>query len=120
MIKVFKNLKKHVKNANLLLTKKEIDYLLNFQFTSGQFYCLPKVHKYEKIKNTINTENSEYIQVHCPVLYLQLLGTAMCTKCAPLYACLIVGYLEETKCFPKYLNTQKISMKVNARYLQSY
>ena len=41
-------------------------------------------------------------------MYLQLLGTAISTKCARLYACLTVGYLEETKCFPnklpKYFN----------------
>ena len=29
-------------------------------------------------------------------VYLQLLGTAMGTKCAPRYACLAVGYLGET------------------------
>ena len=41
-------------------------------------------------------------------MYLQLLGTAISTKCARLYACPTVGYLEETKCFPnklpKYFN----------------
>ena len=41
-------------------------------------------------------------------MYLQMLGTAMGTKCAPPYACLTIGYLEETKLFreelPKYFN----------------
>ena len=46
-------------------------------------------------------------------MYLQLPGTAMRAKCAPLYACLIVGYLEETKLFTAK-NYQNISMKVNA------
>ena len=32
-------------------------------------------------------------------MYLQLLGTAMGTKCATPYACITVGYLEETKLF---------------------
>ena len=32
-------------------------------------------------------------------MYLQLPGTAMGTKCAPPYACLTAGYLEETKLF---------------------
>ena len=36
-------------------------------------------------------------------MYLQLLGTAMGTKCVPPYACLTVGYLEETKLFTKEL-----------------
>ena len=63
--KVFKNLE-HVKKYESKLTKKEIDYLINFIFTSSQFYCLPKAHKSEIIKNVINTEDSEYIQVKCP------------------------------------------------------
>ena len=41
-------------------------------------------------------------------MYGQLLGTAMRAKCAPPYASLTVGYLEETKLFtnklPKYFN----------------
>ena len=42
------------------------------------------------------------------VLYKQIKGTAMGTKFAPSYACLTVGFLEETKLFPiilpKYFN----------------
>ena len=64
--KVFKNLKEHVKKDESILTKKQIDYPITFKFTSSQFYCLRKVHKSEIIKNVINTEDSEYIQVHCP------------------------------------------------------
>ena len=41
--------------------KKELDYLIKFDFTSSYFYCSPKVHKSDIIKNIINTENSEYI-----------------------------------------------------------
>ena len=36
-------------------------------------------------------------------MFLQLVGTAMCTKFAPPYACLSVGYLEETSLFPRLL-----------------
>ena len=57
--KVFKYLKEHVKKYESILMKKEIDYLINFKFASSQFYCLPKVHKFEIIKNVINTEDSE-------------------------------------------------------------
>ena len=53
-----------LKKYQSILTKKEIDYLINVKFTSSQFYCLQRVHKSEIIKNLINTENSEYIQVH--------------------------------------------------------
>ena len=49
--KVFKILKEHVRNEEYILTKKEIDYLRNFKFTSSQFYCLPKVNKPEIIKD---------------------------------------------------------------------
>ena len=59
-------MKEHVKKYESILTKKEIDYLINFKFTSSQFYCLLKVHKSMIIKNVINTENPEYMQVHCP------------------------------------------------------
>ena len=55
------------KNTNTnILTKKEIVYLINFKFKSNQFYCLRKVHKSEITKNVLNTEDYEYIQVHCP------------------------------------------------------
>ena len=47
-------------------------------------------------------------------MYLQLLGTAMGTKCAPLYACLTVGYLEATKRFTselqKYINESECKL----------
>ena len=36
-------------------------------------------------------------------MYLQLLGTAMGTKCTPSYVFLTVGYLEETKLFTNEL-----------------
>ena len=44
-------------------------------------------------------------------MYLQLLLTAMSTKCAPPHACLTVGYLEETKLTYKLPN---ISTKASA------
>ena len=56
-------------------------------------------------------------------MYLQLLGTAMDTKCAPRYACPAVGYLEETKLFinklPKYFNVSelKLIMELLKRYM---
>ena len=56
--KVFKNLKEHVKKYESILTKKETDFIINFKFTSSQFYCLPKVHKSKITKNVTNTENS--------------------------------------------------------------
>ena len=55
-------------------------------------------------------------------MYLQLLETAMGTKCASPYACLTVGYLEETKRFTnklqKYFNESecKFIMGLLKRY----
>ena len=37
-------------------------------------------------------------------MFLQLVGIAMVTKFAPPYACLSVGYLEETTLFPRLLS----------------
>ena len=67
----------------------------------------------ERFTNNFITESLKFILTNNNVLfdehmYLQLLGTAMGTKCAPPYACLTIGYLEETKLFtqelPKYFN----------------
>ena len=55
---MFKNLKEHVRKHESVLTKKEIDYLINFKLTSNQFYCLSKGHKSEIIKNVTNSEDS--------------------------------------------------------------
>ena len=67
----------------------------------------------ERFTNNFITESLKFILTNNNVLfdehmYLQLLGTAMGTKCAPPYACLTIGYLEETKLFthklPKCFN----------------
>ena len=55
-------------------------------------------------------------------MYLQLLGTAMSTKCAPSYAYLTVRCLEKTKLFtceiPKYFN--ECECKLNMEQLKRY
>ena len=56
-------------------------------------------------------------------MYLQLLETAMRAKCAPLYTCLTVGYLEETKLhhkkLQKYFNgsERRLIMELLKRYM---
>ena len=56
-------------------------------------------------------------------MYLQLLGTATGTKCAPPYACLTVDYLEETKLFtnelPNYFDESecKLILELLKRYM---
>ena len=45
-------------------------------------------------------------------MFNQIIGTAMGTKCAPPYACLTIGYQEETKLFmqelPKYFSMKSV------------
>ena len=56
-------------------------------------------------------------------LYNQKQGTAMGTKCAPPYACLTIGYQEETKLFvtelPKYFTEDEITLikRIFKRYM---
>ena len=44
-------------------------------------------------------------------MFNQIIGTTMGTKCAPPYACLTIGYQEETKLFtqelPKYFSNEE-------------
>ena len=48
------------------LTKKETDYLTKFNYKTSQLYGLPKVHKSEIIKRGIESNPSEYTEVHQP------------------------------------------------------
>ena len=48
------------------LTQKEIDYLTKFKYKTSQLYELPKVHKSNIIKREIESNPSEYIEVHQP------------------------------------------------------
>ena len=58
------------------------------------------------------------------MFYNQTEGTAMGTKCAPPYACSVVGYDEEAKLFPtelpKFFLTEEIQIirKVFRRYME--
>ena len=55
-------------------------------------------------------------------IIIQVFGTAMGTKCAPPYACLPIGYQDETKLFtqelPKYFPIEEYELiKVFKRYM---
>ena len=78
-------------------------------------YCLHKKGELipQRFTNNLIIESLKFVLKNNNVffddhIYLQLLGTAMGTKCAHPYACLTVGYLEETTLFtnelPKYFN----------------
>ena len=48
------------------LTKKEIDYLTNFEYKTSQFYGLPKIHKSKLIQKAIEEQNSSCVNIQDP------------------------------------------------------
>ena len=58
-----KNLSSRYKNA---LTKKEIDYLTNFDSKDSLIYGLPKIHKSKSTSDAITHQNSEVISIFNP------------------------------------------------------
>ena len=61
--KVMINLTKLVQKYHNSSTKKEIDYFTKFNFNTGNFHGLPKVHKLDKIAEAVNAQHSECIRV---------------------------------------------------------
>ena len=43
--------------------KKEIDYLINFDFETSNFYGNPKIHKSTHVKNIMKSTQSVYVQI---------------------------------------------------------
>ena len=54
---------KFLKKHKTCLTKKEIDYLENFEVKSSNFYGLPKVQKSSQINDKCKKSNSSYIEI---------------------------------------------------------
>ena len=52
-----------LKTHKTCLTKKELDYLENFEVKSSNFYGIPKVHKNSQINNKGKNSNSSYIEL---------------------------------------------------------
>ena len=46
--------------------KREKDFLTNYISTTTNFYRLSKIHKSKQIKNAIETQKSEYIEIPNP------------------------------------------------------
>ena len=63
---VFRKMKDLVHKFKSNLTKKEINYLTNFQFNSSQFYSLPKIHKSKIIQIAVKNSNSDYVEIFQP------------------------------------------------------
>lgn len=45
------------------LSKDELSYFINHEYSSSHFYVLPKIHKSNIIKSEITTRNASYIQI---------------------------------------------------------
>ena len=65
-MKVITKLKKLIEKYKDCLTTKEKDYLINFRFSSSNFYGLPKIHKSKVIKTVLENQNKEYIEAFEP------------------------------------------------------
>ena len=48
------------------LAKKEKDFLTNYIPTTSNFYRLPKIHKSKQIKNDVETQKFEYVEIPNP------------------------------------------------------
>ena len=59
-----KKMIKIVKKYENCLTKKEFDFLTNFEHKTSNLYGLPKIHQSKEIEQEVQKGKSEYI--HCP------------------------------------------------------
>ena len=64
--KVYKDVKKLVEKYKKCFTPKETKYMLNDDWTSSNFYVLPKIHKNKKIIDKFKESNTEYVELPVP------------------------------------------------------
>ncbi|XP_062576664.1 uncharacterized protein LOC134238563 [Saccostrea cucullata] len=64
--KTMSTMKKYTSKFSHNLTKKEIDFLLNFEVKTSNFYGLPKIHKSKQIQNGIQEMSEPYIKLPRP------------------------------------------------------
>lgn len=62
---IIKDIRKLVEDYSDI-TKKEKDYLIDFECKTSQLYGLPKIHKSQQILSAIEEQNSEYIEIKNP------------------------------------------------------
>ena len=55
-----------LKQHNTELTKKEFDYLTNFECKTSNFYGLPKIHKSKEINDACTASMSKYVKIKPP------------------------------------------------------
>ena len=64
--KVFHTLKSLAGKCRSNLTKREVDYLIDYKRQSSNIYCTSKLHKYEKIQEALALSVDDYIEVFQP------------------------------------------------------
>lgn len=58
--------KKYLEKYQSTLTKKEFDYLTNFESKESNFYGLPKIHKCKPINEACATSDTNYVEMKAP------------------------------------------------------
>ena len=64
--KVYKDVTKLVDKYKTCFTSKEINFILNDDWNSSNFYVLPKIHKSQKIIDKFRESNTDYVQMPVP------------------------------------------------------
>jgi hypothetical protein len=64
--KVYRELKKLVEKHKHCLTEKEIKYICKDDWSSSNFYVLPKIHKNKIIIEQFSKSNSEFVEMDVP------------------------------------------------------
>ena len=57
---------KYLEQYESTLTKKELDYLTNFESKASNFYGLPKIHKCKDINEACSISNTNYVELKAP------------------------------------------------------
>lgn len=87
------------------LTKKEKDYLINFNSKTSNFYGLPKIHKSKEIKYAIETQKAEYIEIPNPkdLKFRPIIAGPACptNRLSNLTDILIQPFLQKVKSYVK-------------------
>ena len=63
---ILKKYRSFLKHHEKELTKKEYDYLWNFECKTSNFYGLPKIHKSKEINEACKSSTSKYVELEPP------------------------------------------------------
>ena len=63
---IMKKYRTLMKQHETELTKKEFDYLTNFECKTSNFYGLPKIHKSKEVNDACTSSTSKYIEINPP------------------------------------------------------